>query len=114
MFITNNSLAHLSQSINLYCWPLQLNLFLSTIAAIFYLSDSQPLPIFIISILFLFILFGSFALMVKDTVRYLSGLGLLAFSGFSVIYFAAVLVIIHFVFLSPAFQQSIQLAAALS
>ncbi len=114
LLLTNKLTSHLSQAVNIYCWPLQLNLFTSTLAFIFFLSWGQPIAIYVTGIIYLLIFFGSFVISSKDIAQYLHGGHFWIFSCLTTAYFAALLSFVGWLFFSATVRQIVQLAASLS
>jgi hypothetical protein len=114
LLLTNKHTSHLSQAVNIYCWPLQLNLFTSTLAFVFFLSWKQPLAIYACGIVYLLIFFGSFASSSKDISHYLQGVHFWIFSCITTAYFAALLSFVGWLFSSTAIRHFVQLAVSLS
>lgn len=114
LLTANPRTSHFSQVANIYCWPLQLNLFTATLVAAFFLNGKQAIPTYAAGIVFLLIFFGSFAISVKDIARYLHKGRFWIFSSAAAAYFIVLLGIIGWILFSTPAPQIVHLAASLS
>lgn len=67
LWAANSGITHLSQVINLYPWPLQLNLITSTFTAAFFFGGENETAIYLFSAIFMIIFVSTFPLTVFDT-----------------------------------------------
>lgn len=70
LFLTNPHMRQLAQVVNLYAWPMQLNLFIVTCMVTLLMAGYYPLMISILGVLFLLVFLSAFVITSFDTARY--------------------------------------------
>lgn len=70
LYLTNRRMRKFSQAVNLYAWPMQLNLFIATAMVTLLMAGYHSASISVLAVIFLLVFLSSFIITSLDTVKY--------------------------------------------
>lgn len=107
-------ITYFSQSLNLYPWLLQINLFLATAMVPVYISDAGSLPLYILGVMFLLLFLVAFVVASLDGIKFLpvkQRWRVLSYT--TALYILALIGLVIWISLSPRLLNVIALAVSL-
>lgn len=113
LWATNSGITHLSQVINLYPWPLQVNLLIATFIAAFFFAGGNDIAIYLLTAFFALIFLSTFLITAFDTARYESKRPRLFLAGTVGLYLVLIASVTIWIAVSPALRNVMQLAVEL-
>jgi hypothetical protein len=108
-----NGVANITQVINLYTWPLQLNLFTATLISLFFLSGPSQDFIFGLCIIFALLFALSFIITAADTGRFVRRKKIQYYAVTMGLYLFGLIGFVSWLFSSSSLQDVIELATSL-
>lgn len=113
IYLLNNKLKQFSQILNLYSWPLHINLLVVTLLVVFNQQGSADVWIFSLSMIFTVVWFFSFNLAAIDSARFLSRFKVLNLFFTVGVHVLLIMLGIWTLLTSPSILEPIQLAISL-
>lgn len=111
--IANPEITYFSQILNLYTWPLQLNLLFATLLLTLFLAGQNSSFIYLVAFVFIIIMLGTFVITALDSSRNTASKRMWVLAGTAGVYSAIIIGVIIWVAASPTFLNVIKLAASL-
>ena len=110
---TNPDITHLSQLLNLYPWPLQINLLVITLMLTLFLAGQSIILIYAAALIFLLIFLSAFIITALDSSRYVASKKILFLVGTMGAYITIMVGLLIWMAASPKLHNVIELAASL-